>query len=166
MGLYGIWKNKLDAQEASEQDNAFFEGYLKKETEAYKSLLAAGALELKGTVSALAERFGMDHVTFAGFLDGANESLVSSLNLDADDLTPETELDLSFDKKKLYYNMLGAKAKWLYELPEWNGNLSEEERADVRRQFASDNRAVSSKVGRNDPCPCGSGKKYKKCCGA
>jgi hypothetical protein len=25
--------------------------------------------------------------------------------------------------------------------------------------------AVSAKVGRNDPCPCGSGKKYKKCCG-
>jgi preprotein translocase subunit SecA len=21
-------------------------------------------------------------------------------------------------------------------------------------------------IGRNDPCPCGSGKKYKKCCGA
>ena len=26
--------------------------------------------------------------------------------------------------------------------------------------------ATSKKVGRNDPCPCGSGKKYKKCCGA
>ncbi len=25
---------------------------------------------------------------------------------------------------------------------------------------------VTEKVGRNDPCPCGSGKKYKKCCGA
>ena len=25
--------------------------------------------------------------------------------------------------------------------------------------------AVSNKVGRNDPCPCGSGKKYKNCCG-
>ncbi len=25
--------------------------------------------------------------------------------------------------------------------------------------------AATSKVGRNDPCPCGSGKKYKKCCG-
>jgi preprotein translocase subunit SecA len=24
---------------------------------------------------------------------------------------------------------------------------------------------VEIKVGRNDPCPCGSGKKYKKCCG-
>lgn len=26
-------------------------------------------------------------------------------------------------------------------------------------------KVVSSKVGRNDPCPCGSGQKYKKCCG-
>lgn len=26
--------------------------------------------------------------------------------------------------------------------------------------------AGAAKVGRNDPCPCGSGKKYKKCCGA
>ncbi len=26
--------------------------------------------------------------------------------------------------------------------------------------------AVRAKVGRNDPCPCGSGKKFKKCCGA
>ena len=24
---------------------------------------------------------------------------------------------------------------------------------------------VEKKVGRNDPCPCGSGKKYKQCCG-
>ncbi len=27
-------------------------------------------------------------------------------------------------------------------------------------------RRAAPKVGRNDPCPCGSGKKYKKCCGA
>ena len=27
-------------------------------------------------------------------------------------------------------------------------------------------RRQMDKVGRNDPCPCGSGKKYKKCCGA
>ncbi len=24
---------------------------------------------------------------------------------------------------------------------------------------------VEKKIGRNEPCPCGSGKKYKKCCG-
>ena len=37
--------------------------------------------------------------------------------------------------------------------------------------FAGDKRIVrkpvtSNKIGRNEPCPCGSGKKYKKCCGA
>ena len=37
------------------------------------------------------------------------------------------------------------------------------------RMGNSDNKTVvykKSKVGRNEPCPCGSGKKYKKCCGA
>jgi len=24
---------------------------------------------------------------------------------------------------------------------------------------------MTDKIGRNDPCPCGSGKKFKKCCG-
>jgi len=27
-------------------------------------------------------------------------------------------------------------------------------------------RRETPRVGRNEPCPCGSGKKYKKCCGA
>ena len=30
---------------------------------------------------------------------------------------------------------------------------------------ATEPRRKASKVGRNDPCPCSSGKKYKKCCG-
>jgi preprotein translocase subunit SecA len=34
---------------------------------------------------------------------------------------------------------------------------------DVRRPIR---KTAAQKVGRNDPCPCGSGKKYKKCCGA
>jgi len=29
----------------------------------------------------------------------------------------------------------------------------------------ADTRPTKSRVGRNDPCPCGSGKKYKRCCG-
>lgn len=36
-------------------------------------------------------------------------------------------------------------------------------RAMAERQTAQ---AMSKKVGRNEPCPCGSGKKFKKCCGA
>ncbi|HEX3034157.1 MAG TPA: SEC-C metal-binding domain-containing protein, partial [Thermodesulfobacteriota bacterium] len=37
-----------------------------------------------------------------------------------------------------------------------NRGESEEKRTPVKRE---------KKIGRNDPCPCGSGKKYKKCCG-
>nr|WP_243152435.1 SEC-C metal-binding domain-containing protein [Clostridium butyricum] len=33
---------------------------------------------------------------------------------------------------------------------------------DLKKQTKN----VNKKIGRNDPCPCGSGKKYKKCCGA
>jgi preprotein translocase subunit SecA len=33
-------------------------------------------------------------------------------------------------------------------------------------EVALQQRRVGEKVGRNDLCPCGSGKKYKKCCGA
>jgi uncharacterized protein YchJ len=31
---------------------------------------------------------------------------------------------------------------------------------------AGETYVAPAKVGRNDPCPCGSGKKFKKCCGA
>ncbi len=37
--------------------------------------------------------------------------------------------------------------------------------ADRAKQFSAPADAAGHKVGRNDPCPCGSGKKYKKCCG-
>ncbi|MGH9717376.1 MAG: SEC-C metal-binding domain-containing protein [Candidatus Acidiferrales bacterium] len=30
---------------------------------------------------------------------------------------------------------------------------------------ATEVRNIKTKIGRNDPCPCGSGKKYKRCCG-
>jgi hypothetical protein len=33
-----------------------------------------------------------------------------------------------------------------------------------QKKFVQPPRAASAKVGRNDPCPCGSGRKYKKCC--
>jgi uncharacterized protein len=39
------------------------------------------------------------------------------------------------------------------------------QKAYVGNTSAPESRRTASKVGRNDPCPCGSGKKYKKCCG-
>ena len=106
----------------------------------------------------------MDNVTFMGFLDGINSSLDNGMDLES--LKPDSEITLSINLEKLFYNMLEARADWLYGLEEWDGRLTEEKRKEIRRKFHEDHRAVRIKVGRNDPCPCGSGKKYKKCCGA
>jgi preprotein translocase subunit SecA len=43
------------------------------------------------------------------------------------------------------------------------GGVAEESRTAGKKQPV---KRAEAKVGRNDPCPCGSGKKYKKCCGA
>ena len=41
-----------------------------------------------------------------------------------------------------------------------------EDISDLQRLLSPPQAKISEKVGRNDPCPCGSGKKYKKCCGS
>jgi len=41
-----------------------------------------------------------------------------------------------------------------------------EDISDLEKLLNPPHLVKSEKIGRNDPCPCGSGKKYKKCCGA
>ena len=54
----------------------------------------------------------------------------------------------------------------MYELPQWDAILTEERRTELyREQKASGTVRNTHKIYPNDPCPCGSGKKYKKCCG-
>ena len=163
MSLFKDWQERLKNQGTNENQK-FFESYLEKETQAYKAILSSGTTSITGRIDELAKKYDMDNTTFMGFLDGINTSLDSSLDLEA--LTEDSEIDKSILLYKLYYNMLNAKANWLYELEEWDDLLSAEERTSIRKKFNEDHRAVSTKVGRNDPCPCGSGKKYKKCCGA
>jgi preprotein translocase subunit SecA len=38
-------------------------------------------------------------------------------------------------------------------------------RGDIKSAGKATQKREGAKIGRNDPCPCGSGKKYKKCCG-
>ena len=40
-----------------------------------------------------------------------------------------------------------------------------EDISDLEKMLNPPKPATSQKIGRNDPCSCGSGKKYKKCCG-
>jgi uncharacterized protein len=52
-------------------------------------------------------------------------------------------------------------ARWVPTLNDWRlANYQPMQGIDPRVSSAS-----TKKAGRNDPCPCGSGKKYKKCCG-
>ena len=81
-------------------------------------------------------------------------------------VTEDTAIDLDIDFEKLFFNMLKAEADYLFSLQQWDGVLTEEKRLEIVKDFKrSKTVRVEKKPGRNDPCPCGSGKKYKKCCG-
>ena len=164
MTLYEKWQQLADMQQTQEAQLAYWQEYFAAETENYKKILAEPEKVFAGKLSELAEQFEMTPEVFTGFMDGINESLVSGYEIAA--LEEETEIELKVDFEKLFYNMLDAKAKWLYTLPEWEGVLSEEKRREITKAWRKSGQIINeNKVGRNDPCPCGSGKKYKKCCG-
>ena len=103
-------------------------------------------------------------MTMTGFLDGINDSLKTPNPIE--EMEEDTQVSLLFDKELLYKNMVAAGADWLYELPEWEEIFDEEKRKELyREQKLSTTIRKPAKVYPNDPCPCGSGKKYKKCCG-
>lgn len=141
----------------------FWNGYIEVEKSIYVQVLDAKRTELKGTIKELAEEFDVIPVIFIGFLDGINTSLTEELGLE--DLEEDSAIDAVIDLKKLYFNMLDAKADWLFKLPAWDEILTDEERKAIKKEFMLSKTVIKeAKIGRNDPCPCGSGKKYKKCC--
>ncbi len=163
MSLLTDWRNK--AYESENRDSkAFWAKYFEVEKGIYEKLLEAPETVVEGTVAELAEKYGTDIMTFTGFLDGINDSLVKANPIE--DMTEETVVSLGFDKEKLYYNMVGARADWLYGLPQWDNIITAERRKELYLEQKKSNTIVNDKkIGRNDPCPCGSGKKYKFCCG-
>lgn len=164
MTLFETWQSYADNTKYTEAEyKAFWTRYFEIERDMYQALLKEEA-PVTGTVKELAERFGVEVMTMVGFLDGIDESLVTPNPLDTMD--EDTKVSLVYDKEKLYYNMVAARADWLYNLPEWDALLDEETRKELyKKQKSSTTIVKGKKIGRNDPCPCGSGKKYKKCCG-
>jgi len=163
MSLFSQWTGIAEMDRTPEENNAFWKEYFDIETLAYKKILARKEDFYEDKLNAVAQEFEMTPVVFMGFMDGINSSLESEYNLDKMKEGSKVLLKVDFDK--LYYNMLEAKAKWLYTLDEWDDILTDEQRRDIRERWRTDKQAVSNKIGRNSPCPCGSGKKYKKCCG-
>ncbi len=165
MGLLQEWREYAYGKDMNGRSGQlFWANYFNIEKEIYKVLLADPDKVWEGTVASLAKEFNTEISIFVGFLDGINESLVKPNPIE--EMDQDTEVCLAFDKEKLYYNMVEAKADWLYELEEWDSLLTPERRKELyREQKVSGTVVKDKKVGRNDPCPCGSGKKYKKCCG-
>ena len=142
----------------------FWANYFSIEKKIYEQLLTNPDEVVHGTVKELADKFEVSVMTMTGFLDGINDSLKTPNPIE--EMEEDTQVNLGFDKELLYKNMVDAKADWLYELPAWKEIFSDEKRkALYLEQKKSGTIVKGPKVGRNDPCPCGSGKKYKHCCG-
>ena len=164
MSLYKQWTENLEAIKSQREYNDFFNAYMGKETECYKKVLENKTPVIEGKIQELAEKNNMTALEYTGFLDGANTSFKEALVLD--DLTGDSEIKAEFDFEKLLWNMYDVKAEWLYGMKEWNNIFDEEKRKQIKKQYNRSKTVVKGeKIGRNDPCPCGSGLKYKKCCG-
>lgn len=165
MSLLETWREKAYKGQNPNVQKKFWKEYFDIEKGIYEKLLTNPEEVVKGTVKELAEKYGTDVLHFTGFLDGINSSLKEPNKLE--ELEEDSYVQLDINVEELYYNMLAAKAKWLYTLPQWDNILTEEKRKEItKKQRLSGTVIKGDTVGRNDPCPCGSGKKYKKCCGA
>lgn len=147
------------------QREQLWTGYFTIEKGIYEQILTNPAEVVSGTVKELADKYQTEVLIMTGFLDGINESLKGYEN-PIETMDENTEVTLAFDKEMLYKNMVDAKADWLYDLPMWDEIFEPDHKKKLFIEAKKANTVVKGpKIGRNDPCPCGSGKKYKYCCG-
>ena len=164
MKMYESWQQLIEGQ-TDDSFKDFWASYSDAEIKVYKDLLKNHATPMSGVFQELVKKYDVDPVLLVGFFDGIESSLKNDLDLAA--LTNDSEIYLDVDFEKLFLNMLKADAEHLYSLAEWEDIYTEEERNALFEVYRKSRTIVKDKQpGRNDPCPCGSGKKYKKCCGA
>ena len=165
MGLLKDWRDHAyGLDDRTPEGKQFWLNYFQIEKGIYEILLKEPNTVVKGTVKELAEKYNTNIEIMVGFLDGIDESLKQPNNLD--EITEDSEVTIDIDTEKLYMNMVGCNAEWLYTLPEWDNIYDKETRDALYKKEKTSHTVVKApKVGRNDPCPCGSGKKYKECCG-
>lgn len=134
MALLETWRNLaygdgLDDKKREE----LWSGYFAIEKGIYEQILEHPEEVITGTVKGLAEKYNTEILIMTGFLDGINESLKGYEN-PIETMEEDTEVKIEIDPEKLYYNMVEAKANWLFELPQWDKILTEERRKELYKQ--------------------------------
>lgn len=164
MNLLEQWEKACNEERTQQENDVYWHDYFLKEQHIYQTLLSEKNDVIKGELSNLSKEFKMTDIEFVGFMSGVNTSLITPVEVET--LAEDSKINCKIDFEKLYYNMLDANAEWLYNLSEWEDILSKEKRKEIKSAYNSSKIVINeNKIGRNDPCSCGSGKKYKKCCG-
>lgn len=166
MSLLTDWREyAYGLDDRTPEGKNFWLQYFNAEKGIYQQILKEPETVITGTVQELADKYGISLQFMVGFLDGIDESLKTPNNIE--EMEADTEVTIEIDPEKLYMNMVGCNAEWLYTLEEWDAIFTPEKRKELYKTEKSSKTVIKPpKVGRNDPCPCGSGKKYKFCCGA
>jgi len=168
MSLFEQWNAILEGKGLTqEQSEEFWNAYLAHEKVIYDEILAKkvedGIDKITGTLKEFGEKHELEPILAVGFIDGIHTSFKEEISLE--EMTEESELNYTIDFEKLFLNMHKAKADWLYNIPLWKEILTKEQMKAIKKEYVdSVTVRVENKIGRNEPCPCGSGKKYKKCC--
>ena len=163
MTLYEQWKELIENQ-TEETFEEFWEEYAGAETKLYSAILDDPAKKIEGTLGELAAENEIRPVIYMGFLDGIDTSLKKSQDFQSFDENSKVEIEI--EPETLFYNMLAAGADYLYGLPQWEDILGLDKMKEIAKKYKQSKTVVKEKkIGRNEPCPCGSGKKYKQCCG-
>ncbi len=165
MTLLENWLVKAYSDQNNEKEREkLWKQYFIVEKGIYEQILEKPEEIIRLSVKELAEKYKTDIQTITGFLDGINESLKEPNPIES--MEEDTVVTIDIDLEKLYYNMVEARAEWLYNLPAWDKLLSPERRKELYLEQKKSGTVIKEKkLGRNDPCDCGSGKKYKHCCG-
>lgn len=163
MTLYEQWKELIENQ-TEDTFEEFWKEYSEAETKLYSDILDDPAKKIEGTLGELAAASEIRPVIYMGFLDGIDTSLKKSNDFQNFDENSQVEIEI--EPETLFYNMLAAGADYLYGLPQWEDILGLDKMKEIAKKYKQSKTVVKEKkIGRNEPCPCGSGKKYKHCCG-
>lgn len=144
-----------------------WEDFMPQEQKIYEYILKEKVEKIECTVEEFAKKFDISNEYAIGFIDGINDTQNPKISIkDLQELKEDSKFLLNIDFEILYKKMVEYKADHLYTLPEWN-NIFTEEKLNLlyKGQKSSRTYIRDAKIERNEPCPCGSGKKYKKCCG-